>query len=125
MVNEKDFKKFKVDYCLKIQVQEYQFSQWVTKFIFMGQELNKEYDVIYSGTFHIVFNELITSGINYTNDVLGALEGNTNSEKISFYSTIGVSLNKMKSIFTPEELDYIEYRRHNAAHIFQNKYEKH
>ena len=37
---------------------------------------------------------------------------------------IETSLNEMKSIFTREELEYIEYRRHNASHIFQNKYEK-
>ena len=34
MTNEQEYKKFKADYCLKILVQEYQFSQWVTKFIF-------------------------------------------------------------------------------------------
>lgn len=107
----------------KTFVKEELFGQWLRKFFYLNIELNKEYDTIYQDSFYVVFYELVTVGIEYSRDIVERNESNS-EEKVEFYTELTKGLERLKSMFTETELQFIEYRRHSASHIFQEHYEK-
>ncbi|TRX33269.1 hypothetical protein [Flavobacterium restrictum] len=114
---------FKQDFIKKTIVQQAQFEQWLKYFFFLNNELSEKWNFVYQDVFYTKFYELLTEGLIYANKVLESLQKGQNSNKLDWYSKLIEELNNIKSEFTEEEFDYIEYRRHNSCHIFQNKYE--
>ena len=122
-MDKAQYEKLKIDTVIKTFVQEEQFGQWLRKFFYLNAELNKEYDTIYQDAFYIVFYELVTVGLDYSINVLSAVEKSNNKEKIEFYTELIKGLSELKTKFTKTEFQFIEYKRHNSSHIFQNHYE--
>jgi hypothetical protein len=52
-----------------------------------------------------------------------SLTNGSNVHKTDWYLKLITGLNKVKTSFNDSELFYIEYRRHQSSHIFQNQYE--
>jgi hypothetical protein len=117
------FEKFKRDYGLKILVQESQFEQWLMFFFYLNEELHKGYDTIYQSSFYIKLYELLNEGSAYAKEVLDSLSSRVNVEKIKWYNKLDKGLSEIRSTFSDDEFEFIEYKRHSASHIFQNKYE--
>jgi hypothetical protein len=118
-----DVEKFKRDHIIRTFVQQEQFGQWLRKFFYLNEALNKEYDTMYQDMFYIVFYELLTTGNDYAKKVEVCLTGSENLEKIEFYNAITKGLTELQSSFSWNEFQFIEYKRHNASHLFQNHYE--
>jgi hypothetical protein len=117
------FEQFKRDYGLKVLVQESQFTQWLQFFFYLSQELHKEYDSIYQDAFYVKLYELLTEGVAYAEDVKSNVTPGINDEKIKWYKTLIAGLTNLRSLFSDEEFEFIQYKRHSASHIFQDKYE--
>ncbi|HVX92532.1 MAG TPA: hypothetical protein VHA74_00265 [Candidatus Dojkabacteria bacterium] len=115
--------EFKRDFIIKTFVQETQFEQWLKLFFFLNNELSEKYDFIYQDAFYTKFYELFTEGFVYANKVLDALQDGDNEDKRNWYIKLIDGLKNIKSELTDIEFEYIEYKRHNACHIFQNSYE--
>lgn len=115
--------QFKRDFIIKILVQETQFEQWLQVFFLLNHELENEYNSIYQDSLYIKFNELINEGYRYAQKLLNHLTNSANVQKRDWYSKLLTGLSDLKSALTETELDYIEYRRHNTCHIFQDTYE--
>jgi DNA gyrase/topoisomerase IV subunit A len=116
--------EFMYDLYFKIRVQEYQLSKWFSRLISITNELQKEYNSVYQNVFYIKIYELFTSGLDYSEKVYSIVEKSNNTEKIEYYRTIINSVEKIKSVLTDNEIQFIEYKRNNVCHIFQNGYEK-
>jgi len=115
--------EFKRDFIIKTLVQQTQFEQWLQYLFYLNNELTKEYDFVHQDSFYVKFYDAITEGLIYAKKVLKTLEGGSNKEKYSFFINLISGLDDLKSTLDESELDYIEYRRHSASHIFQNQYE--
>ncbi|MBK5213465.1 MAG: hypothetical protein JJE55_07385 [Flavobacteriaceae bacterium] len=123
-MDKKEFDNFKFDHILDIMADEALFGQWLGKFFYLNNALQKEYDTIYQNSFYITFYKLIYVGIGYTKSILTHLEGSENLKNIEFYKEIFQSLTNLKSEFSESEFEFIEYKRHSASHIFQTGYQK-
>ena len=115
--------EFKRDFIIKTLVQQTQFEQWLRYFFFLNNELIEKCDFVYQDAFYIKFYELFTKGLVYANKVLERLQKGHNTNKFEWYVKLIDGLNNIMSELTEEEFEYIEYRRHNSCHIFQNRYE--
>lgn len=115
--------KLKVEIVLQTLADEELFGQWLRRFFYLNEELNREYDSIYQSSFYIVFYELITVGLEYSKKVLGHLKNSSNSKKKNFYLELVNGLTNLKSLFSESELEFIEYKRHSSSHIFQTRYQ--
>ncbi len=122
-MNSIEAEKLKQDYIVRAFMQEEQFGQWLRKLFYLNNELNKEYNSMYQGMFYIVFYELLTIGFDYANKVASYLTDSQNTEKIEFYNELIKKIIDFKSSFSDKEIQFIEYKRHNATHLFQNHYE--
>jgi len=100
------------------------FFQWLRRFFFLNNELDKEFDSVYQNAFYVSYYELVTEGLNYCNETLTKLNEIKNKKDAELFEEIIEGLNEFKSIFSSSELQFIEYKRHSASHIFQNHYEK-
>jgi len=117
-------KSFRIEATLKILVQQQQFFQWLRKFLYINESLHKEFDSVYQQMYYVMLNQLLVEGIPYTEKAVCSLSESDNKYMKEWFGTLLASLNKIKTIFPEIELDYIEYKRHNACHIFQNHYEQ-
>ena len=122
-MNEIKYKKLKFDHILQTLANEELFAQWLRKFFYINNELNKEYNSIYQNSFYIVFYELSTVGLEYSKSLLEHIKNSQNFEKKEFYKELINGLISLKSLFSESEFEFIEYKRHSASHIFQNHYE--
>lgn len=89
---------------------------------YINKELEKKYDFIYQEIFYIKFYEVITIGILYLKEIHEGLVMLRNSKAVWYYDLIE-KLNSMKNLLSESEFLYLEYRRHNACHMFQTHYE--
>lgn len=122
-MNKGEFEKLKFDHIIYTLVNEELFAQWMRNFFYLNSELHKEYDSIYQASFYVKFYELITVGLEYSENVLRHIENSENHEKIEFYKELIQGLKELKSEFSDSEIEFIEYKRHSSSHIFQHHYE--
>lgn len=115
--------EFKRDFIIKTFVQETQFEQWLRSFFFLNNELSEKYDFIYQEAFYTKFYELFTEGLVFANKTLDKLKLGDNDNKRNLYFNLIDGLTKIRADLTESEFEYIQYRRHNSCHIFQNSYE--
>ncbi len=115
--------EFKRDFIIKTLVQEKQFEQWVRILFFLNNELTNKYDFIYQDAFYTKLYELFNEGSVFINKILNSLNFGDNDEKRNLYSNLIDSLTQIRADLTEAEFEYIQYRRHNSCHIFQNSYE--
>jgi hypothetical protein len=111
------------DYALKIVSQKQQFEQWLKIFFYLNERLHKEYDSIYQNSYYIKLHQLLTEGITYANYVLNQLKKVNNKKAELWYETLLNELVNIKEGLSLDELNFVEYKRHNYCHIFQNGYE--
>lgn len=122
---EKDqFDNLKSEKVLEILANQELFGQWLRTFFFLNVELHKQYDSIYQSHFYIKFYEVVTTGLEYAEKIFKAVENTENIEKKEFYKKLVSGLIDLKSEFSESEFEFIEYKRHSAAHIFQKGYSK-
>lgn len=119
----KDYLKYRSKYIFTVLAQQEQFAQWLRKLFFLNHELHTEYNSFYQEMFYIVFHQLITEGLEYIDKVILIQEKSNNEIKYRWTCELQQSLKLILSQLSESELDYIEYKRHNACHIFQNQYE--
>jgi len=106
----------------KTFVQEQQFYQWLTILFKLNIELDENYNYNSSDLFVVKFVQLISEGESYCEYIIPKLaQGNNN--KVHFFQCILDFIQSVKTELPIEELDYLEYRRHNICHVFQNGYE--
>ncbi|WP_313579248.1 hypothetical protein [Chishuiella sp.] len=122
-MNEFPKEEFLTDFLRKKIVQEEQFNQWLRILFYLNNELTKKWDFVYQDMFYIKFYEVMTEGFSYANKVFEDLKKGENQNKLEFYEELIKGLTIMKSELQEDEYNYIEYRRHNICHIFQNGYE--
>ncbi|MFZ7132679.1 MAG: hypothetical protein ACOWWR_10010 [Eubacteriales bacterium] len=122
-MNRNEFEKLKFDHMVNTMVNQELFAQWLRNFFYLNHELHKEYDTIYQSSFYVKFHELITIGLDYTEEVSKHLTNSGNKEKIEFYKELKRGLIEFKSEFSESEIEFIEYKRHSSSHIFQHHYE--
>jgi hypothetical protein len=122
-MDKKEFEKFKRDYALKTLVQEAQFGQWLRFFFYLNHKLNEEYDTIYQMSYYVKLYELLTEGLEYAKMVLSNLSIEISKGKVDWYNILIEGLSEIKVQMSDEEFEFLEYKRHSASHIFQNKYE--
>lgn len=115
--------EFKRDFIIKTLVQETQFEQWLRLFFFLNNELSEKYDFIYQDAFYTKFYELFTEGFVFANKILDTLKLGDNDDKRNWYFNLIEGLTQIRTDLTDAEFEYIQYRRHNFCHIFQNSYE--
>jgi len=115
--------QFREEFIVKTLAQQSQFEQWLRFFFFLNQKLSEEYDTVYQDSFYVKLYELLTEGLLYASKVQNHLESGISEKKKTWYRKLCDGLNGIKSALTSEETNYVEYRRHNASHIFQNQYE--
>lgn len=123
-MNKNEIENLKFETILQTLANEELFAQWLRYFFYLNSELHKGYNTIYQNTFYVVFYELITVGLPFSERVLEHLDNSENLEKKDFYKELIQGLKKLKSEFSESEFEFIEYKRHSASHIFQNGYEK-
>lgn len=117
-----NIEEFKIEYIQKAFIQEKQFYQWMMSVFKLNIELNEEFSYNSSDLFVVKFVQFINEGENYCKYIMPILTRSDNN-KIHFFQRILDFILSVKSKFPIEELDYLEYRRHNICHIFQNGYE--
>lgn len=122
-INEIAKRQFKQDFIKKTLVQEKQFELWLRMLFFLNEELSIKYDFVYQNEFYIKLNEVFTVGINYSVDLLNYLKKGNNINKQYWFEKFIKGIEHIKQSLTEKELDYIEYKRHNVCHIFQDAYE--
>ncbi|MEA5128297.1 MAG: hypothetical protein VB074_08945 [Proteiniphilum sp.] len=118
------WQSFRTEATLKILVQQQQFFQWLKKFLYINEFLHNEFDSVYQQMYYVMLNQLLVEGIPYTESAVRHLRKSDNKYTQEWFETLLANLNKIKAMFPEKELDYIEYKRHNACHIFQNHYEQ-
>lgn len=123
-MGREQYDSFLFDFAITKMVQMEQFAQWLRKFFFLNHWLHGEYDFIYQDNFYIVFYQLMTEGLDHLNKVINSLEENQSkfSSKLIWYNELRDGLFELKAKLSSEEFDFIEYKRHNVCHIFQNHY---
>lgn len=113
---------------LKVLVQHEQFDDWLRRFFFINESLHKEYDSIYQQAYYIYLHGLITEGVAHLEEIVDAIHSadDTSKTDILHHKWNEILLNTLCEIrdsFSAEELIFIEYKRHNSTHIFQEGYE--
>ncbi len=122
-MNEFPKEKFLENFKIKTLVQQAQFEQWLKSLFYINNELIKNWDFVYQEMFYIKLYEVTTEGLLYAHKVFDHLREGENKNKFEWYQELISSLTNIKSGLLEEEYLYIEYRRHNTCHIFQNSYE--
>ena len=119
-----DNKNLQFDLIAQDYLKRELFFQWLRRFFFINNELENEFDSVYQNAFYVSFYELVTEGLKYCNETLTKLNETNSTRDIELFENIIEGLNEFKSIFSISELQFIEYKRHSASHIFQDHYEK-
>ena len=113
---------FKFEYIKKSIVQEQQFYQWLQVLFRLNSEINQEYNHNSADLFVVKLVQLLSEGKNYCEIVIPKLLASDNN-KIHFFQHILKFIEQFKVDISVAELDFLEYKRHNICHIFQNGYE--
>lgn len=114
---------FTTELTIKTMVQEKQFEQWFRTFFFLNYNLNNAFEPFYQDLYYIKLHGVLTEGLDYAKDVLEHLNHGKNLHKRKWFNLCVEGIQGVVSELTERELIYIEYRRHNICHIFQNQYE--
>lgn len=115
---------FNTELTIKIKVQQIQFEQWIRSFFRLTYKLYDGFDAELQDLHYIKLYGILTEGLEYAEMVLQHLENGKNLNKKEWYTKCVSGITILKSQLTERELMYIEYRRHNICHIFQNQYER-
>lgn len=121
-MNQNDINNFLEDSKLSFVVQHEQFFDWLKKIFFLSTELQTSYNRFYQELLYIHVYQLLNEGMFYIQDVLKAKTDS--SPAYDKFKEIASAINKLKTLFSEDELDLIEYQRHCCCHIFQNHYER-
>lgn len=116
-------KQFRGDFIIKTFVQQEQFEQWLKFLFYLNDNLQKEYDAIYQDAFYVKLFETLTTGLKYAQEVHDNIMQVENEKKKLWFNELINGLKTIKDNLDDFEFLYVEYRRHNASHIFQNSYE--
>ncbi len=116
-------KEFKRDFTIQTIVHQKQFEQWLKFLFYLNDRLQKKYDIVYQESFYVKIYEVLTTGLKYAQDVYNCLLKGENVKKTDWYSVFIDGFKTIKKTLNESEFLYIEYRRHIASHMFQNKYE--
>jgi hypothetical protein len=114
---------FNEELIIKTKVQQIQFEQWIRTFYQLTYRLYEGFDPILQDLHYIKLHGMLTEGLEYAKIVSKHLEDGQNLKKKCWYIKLVNGFSLLKSQLTQRELIYIEYRRHNICHIFQNQYE--
>jgi hypothetical protein len=120
-MNHNEFRK---EISFKIVVQREQLIEWIRRLFFLNESLHKEYDSFYQQMYYIILQELFSEGLPYVQEKVNILNQDTENGNYKWFNILLKSLIEIKSLFPEDELDFIEYKRHNTCHIFQNQYER-
>jgi len=93
-------------------------------FFYLTYKLYEVFDPTLQDMHYIKLYGTLTEGLEYAKIVLQHLENGKNLNKKNWYIKCIDGLTILKSQLTKRELIYIEYRRHNICHMFQNQYER-
>jgi len=74
--------------------------------------------------YYVSLNQLMKEGVPYVENVTRLLKNGENKHLKEWFNTLQNSLYKIKELLPENEWEYIEYKRHNVCHIFQNQYEQ-
>lgn len=118
------WQSFRWNASLKILTQQEQFFQWLKMYLYINESLHREFDSVYQQMYYILLNQLIEEGFPYVEKATRILNSSENIYMKEWFETLQNCLYKIKETFPENEWDYIEYKRHNACHIFQNHYEQ-
>lgn len=110
------------DFLLKTFVQQDQYTHWLSALMRLSEELNKEYNRYYQQLYYVKLYQLMDEGLAYSKSVVESIKDESSYKSI-WHSAIINSILSIKKMLPEEELDFIEYKRHNVCHIFQNGYE--
>jgi len=113
---------FKFKYTRKTFIQEQQFYQWLQILFRLNIEINEEYNHNSADLFVVKLVQFLNEGKNYCEIIIPQLiESNNNLHH--FFQCILEFIEQFKINISVAELDFLEYKRHNICHIFQNGYE--
>ncbi|MBO2545706.1 hypothetical protein J0871_14885 [Salegentibacter sp. BDJ18] len=113
----------KYEYIKKRIIQEQQFFQWLQVLFRLNIEINQGYNHNSADLFVVKLYQLLTEGKTYCEDVISRLPS-SEIEKIHFFEHILKFIGQFETDISIAELDFLEYKRHNICHIFQNGYEQ-
>lgn len=113
---------FNLSFMAKTFAQNEQFEQWLRSLFALNDSLMEEYNSIYQEVFFIRLQEVLTEGETYAKHKSKLLE-DSNQKDSKWHEKLTSGIEEIKKSLTEAELEYIEYRRHNSCHIFQNGYE--
>lgn len=113
---------FKIEYIQKTFIQEQQFYQWLQILFKLNMELNKNYNHNSADLFVVKVVQFLNEGKNYCEIIIPTLI-KSNNKKSYFFQHILDFIEQFKVDISEAELDFLEYKRHNICHIFQNGYE--
>ena len=80
-MNKQESAKFKLDHVLQVLANEELFGQWLRNFFYLNDALNKKYDTNYQNSFYVVFYELVTVGLEYSETILESIKDSKNSTR--------------------------------------------
>ncbi|HBL33128.1 MAG TPA: hypothetical protein DDZ96_04825 [Porphyromonadaceae bacterium] len=114
---------FHVQASAEIFTKKIQYEQWLGKLFYLNDALHKQYDLFYQELFWIVLYQLLTEGNNqYLNKTVILVKKINEPYEKKWYNRLRKGLLELKDQFTTVEFEYLEYRRHNSCHIFQQDY---
>jgi hypothetical protein len=102
--------------------QHHQFIQWLLNLFLIDEKLNEEYDAVYQDSYYIKLHDLLIYGIKHVNEKKDLLNKYPEEEK-NWYIFLSKELLNLRNEISKTEFEHIEYKRHNACHIFQVRYE--
>ncbi len=113
------------DHLLQDNVHRVQFDRYMLTLYFLNDALHKEYDLIYQRMLYICLSEIFTEGSGCIDEIIRLSGRVCRKDPHRFeiveraYLRLRKGIEELKSKFTPAELRYIEYMRHNVCHIRQ------
>ena len=113
---------FKNEYVKKTLTQEHQFYQWLQILFRLNIEINEEYNHNSADLFLVKLVQFLSEGKSYCEIIIPKLIA-SNNNKHHFFRCILEFIEQFKINISVAELDFLEYKRHNICHIFQNGYE--
>ena len=123
---EKKYRKlltnFKFHATSEILTKNFQFEQWIRKMFYLNSELRKEYNLFYQELFWVTIYQFLTEGEYYLRDIKSVVDKGTNYHKKKWYGRLLEGMIEIKSQFKQNDFEYLQYRRHNVCHIFQQDY---
>lgn len=113
-----------LDKCVNYLMRNNQFNKWLNMLCWLSDELNKGLEEIqslmYNQLYIVKLVEFITVGREY---VLTELTNDKSDYAHACFEEIANTIDIIISQYSEDELIYLEYRRHNVCHIFQEGYD--